>query len=76
MSVSTRLFWILPAVFVAFWMAFRTMAAVPSRDGAWNVHREWQLGEPQPPLTVAGEEIVDRLLRERIAGFAAEARAR
>jgi hypothetical protein len=62
-------------VLVAFWAAFQSMAAVPPRDGA-PAGREWQLGEPQPPLTVAGEAIVDRLLRTRIAGFAADARAR
>jgi hypothetical protein len=75
MSARTRFFWIVPAVLVAFWTAFQSMAAVPPRDGAPSGRREWQLGEPQPPLTVAGEAIVDRLLRARIAGFAAAARA-
>ena len=59
---------------MAFWVAFRAMAAEPPREGASTWRREWQLGEPQPPLTVAGEAIVDRLLRQRIAGFAAQAR--
>jgi hypothetical protein len=72
---ASRLFWIIPAVLVAFWVAFRSMAAAPPHDGSWNARREWQLGDPQP-LTMAGDEIVDRLLGERIAHFAAEARAR
>jgi hypothetical protein len=76
MSARTRFFWIIPAVLVAFWAAFQSMAAVPPPDAARSAPREWQLGEPQPPLTAAGEAIVDRLLRARIAGFAAAARAR
>jgi hypothetical protein len=76
MSARTRFFWIVPAVLVAFWTAFQSRAAVPPREWAPSSGREQQLGEPQPPLTVAGEAIVDRLLRKRIAGFAAAARAR
>jgi hypothetical protein len=74
MSARTRFFWIVPAVLVAFWAAFRSMAAVPPREGR-AARAEWRLGEPQPPLTVAGEAIVDRLLRARIARYAAAARA-
>jgi hypothetical protein len=32
MSASKRLLWIIPAVLVAFWMAFRSMAAVPAPE--------------------------------------------
>ena len=68
MSVKHRVFFIVPAVIAASWVAVRSMAASPPAG----------LDEDPPltaSLTVSSREVPDPALAQLISRFAAEARA-
>jgi hypothetical protein len=73
MSAKARLFWIIPALLVASWIAVRSLAASPARDqqarGAWGT-----LNDPPVPLASLSREVRDPALTRFIGGFAAQAR--
>jgi len=69
MSVKARLLWIYPAIFVASWLAVRTLAASPPAG----------LDDPPAPLAsaqTAPSEIRDPGLERFIGRLAAVARSR
>lgn len=67
MSANARLLWIIP-VFVASWLAVRSLAASPARD------HDHGLSDPPVPVASLSREIRDPALARLIGGFAAEAR--
>jgi hypothetical protein len=73
MSAKARVFWLIPAVLVASWLAVRSLAASPARDqqthGAWGA-----LNDPPVPLASLSREVRDPALTRFISGFAAQAR--
>jgi hypothetical protein len=62
MSVKARHFWMVPVVFVATWLAVRTLAANPA------------FGLDDPQLATGSHEIADPALAGLISRFAARAR--
>ena len=73
MSAKARLFWIIPALLVASWLAVRSLAASPARDpqarGAWSA-----LNDPPASLASLSREVRDPALTRFIGGLAAQAR--
>jgi len=70
MSAKARLFGIIPALFVASWLAVRSQAASSVR----NPQRSETLNDPPVPFASLSREIRDPALARLIGGFAAQAR--
>jgi len=73
MSARARHIWIIPSLFVASWLAVRTLAASPARDSR-NQQTGDTLSDPPVPFASLSREIRDPALARLIGGFAAEAR--
>jgi hypothetical protein len=73
MSAKARLFWIVPALLVASWLAVRSLAASPARDRQNQGNRD-TLGDPPVPFASLSRELRDPALTRYIGGLAAEAR--
>jgi|KBSMisStandDraft_5_1062788.scaffolds.fasta_scaffold612217_2 hypothetical protein len=73
MSVKARLFWIIPAILVASWLAVRSLAASPARNPHDKVSRG-DIGDPPIPLASLSRELRDPALARYIGGLAVEAR--
>jgi hypothetical protein len=71
MSAKARVLWIIPALFVASWLAVRSLAASPAQQP--QEQREG-LGDPPVPFASLSNEIHDPALSRLIGGFAADAR--
>ena len=69
MSAKARLLGIIPALFVASWLAVRSQAASPARDP-----QSQTLSDPPVPFASLSREIRDPALARLIGGFAAQAR--
>ena len=69
MSAKARLFWIIPALLVASWLAVRSLAASPARN-------QGDLGAPPVPFASLAQarQVRDPALARFIGGFAAAAR--
>jgi len=73
MSAKARLLGIIPALFVASWLAVRSQAASPAREPQVQGRRD-TLSDPPVPFASLSREIRDPALSRFIGGFAAEAR--
>jgi hypothetical protein len=73
MSAKARLLGIIPALFVASWLAVRSQAASPARDPQGQPRSE-TLSDPPVPFASLSREIRDPALARLIGGFAAQAR--
>jgi hypothetical protein len=73
MSAKARLLGIIPALFVASWLAVRSQAASPAREPQNQVRGE-TLSDPPVPFASLSRELRDPALSRLIGGFAAEAR--
>jgi hypothetical protein len=74
MSAKARLLGIIPALFVASWLAVRSQAASPAREPQVVPHRGEALSDPPVPFASLSREIRDPALARLIGGFAAQAR--
>jgi len=73
MSARARVFWIIPALLVASWLAVRSLAASPAQDRKNQGNRD-TLGDPPVPFASLSRELTDPALARYIGGLAAEAR--
>ena len=73
MSAKARLFWIVPALLVASWLAVQSLAASPARDRQNQGNRD-TLGDPPVPFASLSRELRDPALTRYIGSLAAEAR--
>jgi len=71
MSAKGRLFWSIPALLVASWIAVRSLAASPVRN---DQLRRSDIGDPPVPFASLSRELRDPALSRYIGGLASEAR--
>jgi hypothetical protein len=77
MSARARVFWIIPALLVASWLAVQSLAASPAQDRTNRQNqgnRDSLLGDPPVPFASLSRELSDPALARYIGGLAAEAR--